>query len=48
MPGVTVTLSGPRLLQPMTAVTSATGTYRFPGLGVGTYTVKFELAGFKT
>jgi hypothetical protein len=48
MPGVNVTLSGPRLLQPMTAVTSATGTYRFPGLAIGTYTVKFELAGFKT
>ncbi len=48
MPGVTVTLSGPRLLQPMTAVSSATGTYRFPGLAVGTYAVKFELAGFKT
>ena len=48
MPGVTVTLSSPVLLQPMTAVTSATGTYQFPGLGVGTYTVKFELTGFKT
>jgi hypothetical protein len=48
MPGVTVTLSGPRLLQPMVATTSATGTYRFPGLGIGSYTVKFELAGFKT
>jgi hypothetical protein len=48
MPGVTITLSGPRLLQPMVATASATGTYRFPGLGVGTYTIKFELAGFKT
>jgi hypothetical protein len=48
MPGVTVTLTSPRLLQPLTAVSSATGTYRFPGLTVGTYTVKFELAGFKT
>jgi hypothetical protein len=48
MPGVTITLSSPRLLQPMVAVTSASGTYRFPGLGVGTYAVKFELAGFKT
>ena len=27
---------------------SETGTYRFPGLSVGIYTVKFELAGFKT
>ena len=48
MPGVTVVLTGPALLQPMTATTSATGTYRFPGLSVGTYAVKFELAGFKT
>jgi hypothetical protein len=48
MPGVSVTVSGGSLLQPMVAVASATGTYRFPGLGVGTYTVKFELAGFKT
>ncbi|HSP91371.1 MAG TPA: carboxypeptidase-like regulatory domain-containing protein, partial [Vicinamibacterales bacterium] len=40
MPGVTVTLSSPVLLQPLTAVTGATGTYQFPGLGVGTYTVK--------
>ena len=48
MPGVSVTLSGPTLLQPMTATSSATGTYRFPGLSVGSYTVRFELAGFKT
>jgi hypothetical protein len=48
MPGATVTLSSSVLLQPLTAVSTETGTYRFPGLGVGTYTVKFELAGFKT
>ncbi len=48
MPGVSVTLTGPALLQPMTATSSATGTYRFPGLRVGTYTVKFDLSGFKT
>ncbi len=48
MPGVTVTLSGPTLLQPMVATSSETGTYRFPGLSVGSYTVRFELAGFKT
>ena len=48
MPGVTVTLTSPVLLQPLTAVSTETGTYRFPGLGVGTYTVKFELTGFKT
>src|SRR5256885_15689537 len=48
LPGVTVTLTGPTLLQPLTAVTSDTGTYQFPRLEIGTYTVKFELAGFKT
>ncbi len=48
LPGVTVTLSGPVLLQPLTAVTSGTGTYQFPRLEIGTYSVKFELPGFKT
>lgn len=48
MPGVTVTLTGNVLLQPMVAVSSATGTYQFPGLRVGVYAVKFELTGFKT
>jgi len=48
LPGVTVTLTAPNLLQPLTAVTSGTGTYQFPRLEIGTYTVKFELAGFKT
>ena len=48
LPGVTVTLSAPSLLQPLTAVTSAAGTYQFPRLDVGTYSVKFELAGFGT
>lgn len=48
MPGVTVTLSGAVLLQPQTAVTTETGTYRFPQLPIGMYALKFELAGFKT
>src|SRR5260370_30368330 len=48
LPGVTVTLTAPNLLQPLTAVTSETGTYQFPRLEIGTYTVKFDLAGFKT
>src|SRR2546428_847070 len=48
LPGVTVTLTAPHLLQPLTAVTSETGTYQFPRLNIGTYTVKFELAGFKS
>jgi len=48
LPGVTVTLSAPILLQPLTAVTSETGTYQFPRLAIATYAVKFELTGFKT
>ena len=48
LPGVVVTLTGPSLLQPLTATTSETGSYQFPRLTVGTYNLKFELAGFKT
>jgi hypothetical protein len=48
LPGVTVTLSGPSLLQPQVATTSETGSFQFPRLNVGTYHVKFELPGFKT
>lgn len=48
MPGVTVTLTSPRLLQPMVATSGPSGAYRFPGLAVGVYTVKFEIPGFKT
>ncbi len=48
LPGATVTLTGPVLLQPLTAITSGTGTYQFPRLEIGTYSVKFELPGFKT
>ena len=48
LPGVTVTLTGPSLLQPLTATSSETGSFQFPRLDVGSYNVKFELAGFKT
>ena len=48
LPGATVTLTGPSLLQPLTAVTSETGSFQFPRLEVGTYNVRFELTGFKT
>jgi Carboxypeptidase regulatory-like domain/TonB-dependent Receptor Plug Domain len=48
LPGVIVTLTGPSLLQPLNATTSETGSFQFPRLNVGTYTVKFELPGFKT
>jgi hypothetical protein len=48
LPGVTVTLSGPVLLQPLTAISSGTGTYQFPRLSIGVYSVRFDLAGFKS
>lgn len=48
LPGVTVTLTSPALLEPRVAVTSETGTYEFPGLPIGVYVVRFELAGFTT
>jgi hypothetical protein len=48
LPGVTVTLASPVLLQPQTAVTTDTGTYRFALLPIGTYTVRYDLAGFRT
>jgi hypothetical protein len=48
LPGATVTLTSPVLIQPQTAVSSETGTFRFPLIPIGTYSVKFELPGFKT
>jgi outer membrane receptor protein involved in Fe transport len=48
LPGVTVTASGPALIQPQTTVTGEDGSYRFPALPTGVYTVQFELAGFQT
>jgi hypothetical protein len=47
LPGVTVTLSGPALIQPQTTVTVESGAYRFPRIPIGTYAVTFELASFK-
>src|SRR5690349_5630560 len=48
LPGVTVTLSGPSLIQPMVQTTTETGAYRFPRVPIGTYSISFELTGFKT
>ena len=48
LPGVTVTAAGPALIQPQTTVTSDDGTYRYPALPPGLYTVSFELSGFQT
>jgi hypothetical protein len=48
LPGVTVTVAGPALIQAQTAVSGGDGTYRYPALPPGLYTVTFELAGFQT
>jgi len=48
LPGATVTVAGPGLITPRVAVTSETGTYRAPELPIGTYSVTFELPGFRT
>jgi hypothetical protein len=48
LPGVTVTASSPSALGVQTAVTSETGTYRFPALPPGVYALSFELGGFNT
>jgi hypothetical protein len=47
LPGVTVTVEGPALIQSEVSVTTDTGAYSFPRLPVGTYSVRFELAGFR-
>lgn len=47
LPGVTVTVTGPTLQQPLTQVTQDSGAYQFPRVPIGTFTVTFELSGFK-
>ncbi len=48
LPGVTVTASGPALIQPQVQVTGAEGDFRFLALPPGVYALTFELAGFQT
>ena len=48
LPGVTVTLRGAGVAGAPTVVTSETGTYRFPLLPPGTYSVEYTLTGFST
>jgi hypothetical protein len=48
LPGVTVTVTSPALIQPQVQVTSEQGDYRFLALPPGVYEVAFELAGFQT
>ena len=47
LPGVTVTATSPQLQGSRTAVTDGTGTFRFPTLPPGTYSIKANLAGFQ-
>jgi carboxypeptidase family protein len=46
LPGVTVTLTGPAAMGTPTAVSNEQGRYRFPAVNSGTYSLKFEIAGF--
>ncbi|HEY7791699.1 MAG TPA: carboxypeptidase-like regulatory domain-containing protein, partial [Vicinamibacterales bacterium] len=48
LPGVTVTATSPALIGTQTAITEANGSYLFPQLPSGTYTLKFDLQGFQT
>jgi hypothetical protein len=48
LPGATVTVAGPALIQPRVVTTSETGSYRVPELPIGSYSVSFELPGFRT
>ena len=47
LPGTTVILTSPALIQPQSTTAAASGSYRFPNLAIGVYTVTFELTGFK-
>ncbi len=48
IPGVTASLTSPSIQGTRTAITDESGTYRFILLPPGTYSVKYELPGFKT
>ena len=48
VPGVTVTASSPALIQPQTSTTGGDGSYRFPALPSGIYSITYALQGFQT
>ncbi|MGD9904685.1 MAG: carboxypeptidase regulatory-like domain-containing protein [Vicinamibacterales bacterium] len=48
LPGVTVTVTSPALIQPQVQVTGGDGTYRFLALPPGLYEVLFDLTGFQS
>src|SRR5947207_2672490 len=47
LPGTTVTATNEATSKARTTVTNASGFYVFPEVPVGTYTISFELSGFK-
>src|SRR5438309_1671259 len=47
LPGATVSATSPQLQGTRTAIADSTGTFRFPTLPPGTYTIKVELTGFQ-
>src|SRR5262245_38399934 len=47
IPGVTVTVTSPAIQSARDTVTDESGNYRMANLPPGTYTVKYELPGFK-
>jgi len=48
LPGVTVSITSPNLIKARTVISDAKGTYRFPALPPGLYSLKAELQGFGT
>ena len=48
LPGVTVTAASPSMIGTQTQITTENGTYRFPAVAPGTYTLTFELSGFRS
>ena len=48
VPGVAVTATSPALIQPQTSTSGPDGSYRFPALPSGLYTITYQLQGFQT
>src|SRR5881296_2854024 len=47
LPGVTISVTGPNIPRAQTTVSSENGSYRIGNLPPGTYSVSYELSGFK-
>jgi len=48
LPGVTITIQGPALMGIGNFISTAAGTFRFPALPPGVYSLTAQLTGFKT